>query len=455
MPRHIVPNNLTLYPYQRESVKRMMTMRRSFLCHEQGLGKSPISIVCSNAWATQHVVVICPAVVRSTWEYEFTRWDTLGRRVLLVSRGSQCVSSDINVIIISYDLASTAKWKDFLVAYLSKDDKSLLICDEAHFLKHHRSNRTQAVLKYIAPAASRLMLLTGTPMTRNIADLHPQLCIVAPKVFGKLADFCYRYSYPVPTPFGSGIEYRGTRNVKELRERLKPFMLRYFKCDVLKDLPPKTYSNVLLDIDAATAKQSLAVLDYVLAQLQEEGYNTDTATDEQQHIATIKRNLGVAKLKPLLAWLDCYLESSPDEPLIIFAYHKVVVAALVSYFSNRSISVTSITGSTTQQERAAAVNGFQRGDYQIIVGNIIACGTGVTLTRSNTVIFAELHWDPASIVQASDRAHRIGTTKPVMVYFMLAKDSLDDHIIDVVKTKMRDIGSVIGGNTNEGEQDDN
>lgn len=451
MPRKVIPESLSLYPFQQEAVQKLRSVNSALLADEMGLGKTPQAIVLSNVHAPQHTVIICPAVVRPTWEKEIQKWDTLKRKVLLVSKGNQKVQSDVNIIIISYDLASSIKWAKFLISYLHEDPKSMLICDEAHALKSWNAKRTKVIINKLSPHANKLLMITGTPITKSVEDLHPLLTALRPNEFGKKLDFCYRYAFAYNTPFGSGVEFRGVKNVEELKERMSPFMLRRFKQEVLKDLPSKTHSNVWLDIDSQVAKESLKVLDHVLIRLQEEGFRTDMKLAES-HVATVKKNLGVAKLKPLIAWLDNYLETNTNEPLVIFCYHHVIVEALLLYFEQRNIKAVSITGLTSAKDREKAVTSFQAGHAQIFIGNIIAAGTGITLTRASTCILAELDWTPANIAQAIDRIHRITQVNPVMVYYMLAKDSLDEHIIDIVQQKIKDIDSVLGldkGNQND------
>lgn len=441
--RKVIPDELSLFDYQANGVKHLMKQRRSLLADQQGLGKTPQAVVCTNVWAAQHIVVICPAVVRSTWQHEFTRWDTLGRKSLLITSGKQSVASDVNLLIVSYDLAATEKWKAYLTQYLEASD-SVLICDEAHYLKSWSAKRTRTIIYELAPVASKLLLLTGTPMTKNIADLHPLLCAVMPKYWPSLTDFCYQYSYPFPVPFGRGVEFRGTRNVKELKDKIGSVMLRRFKDEVLKDLPPKTYSNVYLDIDRNIADRSLQLVDYVMSKLQESNPTVSGTIDETAHITTLKRDLGVAKLKPLIEWLDLYFENNPDEPIVIYAYHKLVVQGLAAYCAARKLTYCTVTGSTSQSERTKAVSEFQAGNIQVFIGNIVAAGVGITLTRASTCIIAELDWTPANLAQSVDRLHRISQTRPVIIYFMLATNSLDDHIINVITTKMQDIDKVLG-----------
>jgi len=438
--RLIVPKSQQLLPYQKEGVLKLIKLRRSLLADQPGLGKTCQAIASSNAFQPQHMVVICPAVVRSTWAAEFKKWDTLGRELQVISNGKQLLLPATRVVIISYDLAASEAWTKLLVAYLSKHSDSMLVCDEMHYCKSWKAKRTQVVVKQLVPNAKYVQLLTGTPITKCVSDLHPLLCAIEPHKWGKHQDFCYKFSYPYPTPFGSGVEFRGTRNEDELKERMAPFTVRRFKQDVLKDLPPKRYANVYLDIDATVAEESLQLVDSALKQL---GVERE-ALEQSDHVATVRQRLGVAKLPAIYKWLDNYLESSPDEQLVIFAYHKAVVHGVEAYLMDKGITTCAITGDTLPYMREKAVTDFQMGLKQVMVGNLIACGTGVTLTASSTVVFCEQDWNPANMLQASDRVHRIGTINPVTIYMLLAKDSLDDHIIEVLEQKMVDIENVVG-----------
>lgn len=434
--RSVVPDGLKLFKYQRDGVKFVAARRRAIIADVMGLGKTPQAIVAANVWSTTNCVVICPAVVRSTWEMEWKKWSTLSHSVTVVNGGKQSVAANCNVLIVSYDLSITPKWKQFIQVFLKRSENSLLIVDEAHNCKNWRAQRTRAVIIDILPCTKRALFLTGTPMTKSVIDLHPLFCACEPRKWGKLTEFGARYSHAVETAFG--IEYRGLRNVDELKKRYANFMVRRFKEDVQKELPEKMYINVWLSVDAAIAARSMESAAKV-----EEAIRLDKQVADE-NTATMRRELGLAKVQSTCEWIDNFLESEPDEPLVIFAYHKAVVASIYEHLKKKGLKVCKITGETSAEDRKLAVDGFQSGEFQVFIGNLVAAGVGITLHRAATALVTELDWRPDVVAQACDRLHRIGQKRTVKIYFLLAKDSIDMAVINVIRSKMKVIGEALG-----------
>eukprot|EP01018_Ginkgo_biloba_P010107 Gb_24373 [translate_table: standard] len=131
---------------------------------------------------------------------------------------------------------------------------------------------------------------------------------------------------------------------------------------------------------------------------------------------------------------------------IVFAHHLSMLDAVQQFIAKKKVGYIRIDGSTAQSSRQTLVTQFQeREDIKVAVLAIRAAGVGLTLTAASTVIFAELSWTPGDIVQAEDRAHRIGQVSSVNVYYLHANDTVDDIIWDVVQHKLENLGQMLDG----------
>lgn len=451
--RKIVPLGLELLPYQKAGVKWLLPRKRSLLADVPGLGKTPQAVVVVSGWQSQRVVIISPAVGKTNWEMEWLKWSTLGYKVLVVENSKTTITKDVQVVIFSYDQSIRPKWKFFIIDFLkrgAKEGGSCLIADEVHFARKWSAKRTRALFIDLLPHATHFLALTGTPAVKGAVDLHPICSAMEPGKWGKFRDYCYTYTYPIPVPFGTGIEFRGVRKSKkkDLRKRMSSFMIRRFKKDVLKDLPPKRFNKVYLDADGPASRASRAFAEEIVNAIKEERDPKLKINREQsESLPTLRRLMGLEKLPHIFDWIDMFREGLPNEPLVVFAHHKDVVRSLESYFIKRKLPSAVVTGETTGKHRARAIKGFQDGTYQIFLANILAAGTMINLQRASICIFAELDWLPANISQAVDRLHRIGQKNIVDVYFLLSKQSVDTHVIDVLVERIDDLEQIIGRST--------
>lgn len=439
MKKKIVPEGLELYPFQRDGVRRVLKERKKrwLMALDCGTGKTPVSIVITNAWHIKNksrVLIIVPAVVKLNWLSEFKKWDVWDRSVSIVKNGKDRPGTD--VVIISEALISNTVMNKWL-----SSNFGIVIYDEAHHVKNWRSSRTKAFFKLI-DKIENVLLLTGTPMTKSVMDLHPLCCCCEPGKWGKYKDFGFAYSTPIHNGFS--LEYVGVKNIKELKKNMGRFMIRIFKKDVLKDLPDKTYSTIPVEIDSDIAEDSMNYIEYAERELGVVSHTfTKPNNDEEgdpEHIAVMRKKLGIAKISKVLE----FLEQFGDEPVVVFCAHRFVVDGIVKGLSKKGRSVCTITGATPSKDKDRHVKEFQAGKYQFIICNIVAAGVGITLTRSSNCVFAELSWMPAEISQSIDRLHRIGQENAVSVYFLVGRDSIDERVVEVLREKMKLIKETVG-----------
>ena len=421
----------TLFPYQHVGVDYLLANDRAILGDEQGLGKTPQTVAAARADRTiQRVLVIAPASLLINWAREWADVypDWTGK-----------------LEIVSYNKAVDRAEE------LSGQFWDLVVCDEAHYLKNRDAKRTIATF-LIARKATRLWLLTGTPMPNNPSELwtllratRPDL-IVNPKVPTKSMSFYrFRDEFCHVVDNGYGQEIKGGRNLDKLAGIMAKAMLRRTKAEVL-DLPPmfvgRCYvegkiTRELRDLEAEFGDQIRDAL------ARHEAGDTDALRELAPHVAKLRRVIGTVKAPAVAQMVLDRLEATENAPIVVFAHHTEVVETIATILRKAGVSVCTLTGSSSQKQRQDAVDGFQAGVYDVFIGNIQAAGVGITLTRSSYEIFAEEDWVPSNNAQAMARCHRIGTKSAVNVMFCALAGSIDEAIQAAVARKSADISAVL------------
>ena len=445
-----VPKDLTLYPFQEQTVKKslkFLSERSTHSCYvasEMGLGKSITSLVTANSMGVARTLIICPAIMRLVWEAEIFKWCRFNvqsvPRICTILTSSDVLSAhSASWVICSYSLASQKN----VLAVLAKEPYDLLILDEAHAIKNKSASRTRAVIADLWPKCTYRLLLSGTPMTRNVVDCWVPFHNILPEKFPTFHEFVERYSYSRVTKWA--IDYYGLKNAEELSGIIREnFYIRYKKEEVLTELPPKVWQKITLPdsysikVSARQAKelyeQSKSILDDI---------TRDRVAYVPPTMAEHRRLQGSAKVPAVVEFVSDLLDQGV--PTVIFAHHKAVVSALMEGLKFHM--PVCITGETSATDRASAVEAFQAGTTNLFIGNFVAAGVGITLTRGCTVVLAELDWTPATINQAVDRLHRITQKNQVTVYYFIVRDSIDSTIEEIVINRTKDFNRLLDKGT--------
>ncbi|KAI3979104.1 hypothetical protein MKX01_016279 [Papaver californicum] len=450
-----------LLPFQRDGVKFVLQHGgRVLLADEMGLGKTLQAIAFAacvrDSWP---VLVITPSSLRLQWASMIRQWLSIRSNEILVVL-SQCSgsnkggftivpSSSKGIIpldglfnILSYDVVP--KLQHTLMASNFK----IVIADESHYLKNAQAKRTSASIPLLQKA-QYVMLLSGTPALSRPIELFTQLEALHPDVYKNVHEYGNRYckgSY-----FGV---YQGASNHDELHNLIKATaMIRRLKKDVLSELPVKRRQQVFLDIAEKDMRQINALfreLEIVKTQIKACASKEEVDKlkfSEKNLINKIYNDSAEAKIPAVLDYLGTVVEAGCK--FLIFAHHQSMIDEIHKYLLKKKVGCIRIDGGTTPSLRHAMVSDFQeKDDIKAAVLSIKAGGVGLTLTAASTVFFAELSWTPGDIIQAEDRAHRIGQVSSVNVYFLLANDTVDDIIWDVVQSKLENLGQMLDGQEN-------
>jgi SWI/SNF-related matrix-associated actin-dependent regulator 1 of chromatin subfamily A len=224
-------------------------------------------------------------------------------------------------------------------------------------------------------------------------------------------------------------------------------MIRRLKKDVLQELPDKIYSFVPLELDNENEylEAEKDFIAWIRKEKGDEAANRIKTAEALVKVEGLKQLSVKGKLKQSIEWIKDFLESG--EKLVVFCTHRFVVDALMNEFKD----AVKVDGGLSANQKQEAVDAFQDGDTKLFVGNIQAAGIGLTLTASSNVVFLELDWSPSKHDQASDRCHRIGQKDAVNIYYLLAKDTIEERIAKILDEKRILIDAVLDGK--ETEQD--
>ena len=414
LPKHLLN---ALFPFQKEGINFGINHHcRFLLADEMGVGKTIQAIsLCFLYKENWPVLICCPGSMKYSWKAELMKWLLLKEKYIqIINKSKTRLNDHCKFYISSYDLLRHIKGK------LKSKHFNFVILDEAHCIKNKDALRTKSILP-IAIRAKRLILLTGTPLLNKPMEGFTSLRILRPDLFYNFNRYGKRYCDPVPTPFG--INWSGASYTKELHFILQTMMIRRLKKDVLNELPPKRRSKIEIEADKK-----------ILEQIKNNEKEKNGINNES--VMNLYSLSGLAKIKGVIEYISDLLEA--DEKFLLFAHHQIVLNRIEEFLKNKKVKYIRIDGKTPQEMRFEYVKNFQEdNNIKVAVLSLNAASTGITLTAANIVVFAELIWTPALMIQAEDRAHRIGQNSNfVDIKYLYAPGTIDDYIFSKLQQKL-------------------
>lgn len=411
-----------IYPYQQAGVEWLAERRTAFLADEMGLGKTVQAIRGADIIGAKKILVICPAVARIQWAREFERWQTVERSVFSWVSPPH---GNPDVVIVSNAGINQGP----VAEKLQECAWDLLILDEAQAFKSQQAKRTVAIYGKdgLCRKTARTWLLSGTPMPNHPGELWTHLRVL----FGETLDYPdFLNRYCITAQGDYGLRVLGSRNLGELKDKLRPHLLRRRTSEVLRELPPIAFGEVVV-----RAENSAGIVAAMMAKLGTIDPEA-LATCNQEHLSALRRMIGILKAPAVAELIMGELTADPLMKLVCFAHHLDVLDTLQESCS--SLGVVRIDGATRPVMRQEAIDTFQnKPDVRLFLGQIQACSTAITLTAANRVLFAEASWTPGDNVQAAKRCHRIGQTRPVLARFVTLDGTIDDAVNRVLARKAR------------------
>lgn len=434
--------NGTPYPYQLQGIHFIESRKgRALVADSMGLGKTLQALgYCQLHPEKRPVIIVCPASLKLNWERECRKWLERPGDIQIIS-GKKDNYFHGDIIIINYDILSS--WQDKIIEYCKGKD-SVLISDECHYLKNSQAIRTKA-MKKLAKSFAHTIFLSGTPIVNRPAEFFNSINMIRPDLFPSYWRFMEEFTEKKYSPFSrSGYVFEGARNMDKLHKLLtETIMIRRRKEEVLTELPPKIRTIIPLEIDNRNDYE-YAESDIVSWILDNEGREKAEKAKSAEVLVEFEKlkQLSVkGKMSSVIDWIEDFLNT--DEKLIIFATHKLTLDLLQERFGKISVR---LDGSTSIGDRQKAVDKFQNDDnIRLFLGNVKAAGVGITLTAASNVAFIELPWTPGDLVQAEDRAHRIGQKDTVTVWHLVAQNTVEEDIAAILSNKQKVLDAILDG----------
>jgi SWI/SNF-related matrix-associated actin-dependent regulator 1 of chromatin subfamily A len=438
----------TLYQFQKDGISFGIQRKgRILLADEMGVGKSiqaiGISLLYKENWP---VLVICPSSLKLVWRDEILKWipdinkDKINIQVF--KSGKDQFKNGEKFYIMSYDLAVKLEEK------IINKNFNFIIADEAHYLKSPDAKRTKC-LTPIIQKSKRVLLLTGTPILSRPVELYPLLTMLRPDLFHNFSVFGNRYCDPKKSFYGT--DWTGSSCAKELNYILKNIMIRRLKKDVISQLPPKKRQKVEIQTDQKIIKRIAAInisSEAILEKINELNrspfnakidYDDDNMDNGNETVLNLFSKVYLLSAEAKAQGVKDYIHYLLDNKckFLVFAHHKIMLDAIEEEVKKLHIDYIRIDGKVKLEKRQEYVNKFQTDETCLVaILSITACYTGITLTAASTVIFSELHMTPAVMIQAEDRAHRIGQEHEcVNIHYLYGPDTLDEVLFKMLNEK--------------------
>ena len=455
-----------LRDYQKTALEAVMN-GVNYLGLEQGLGKTRILIEFAKSKGARRILVFCPASVRLAWEVEVPKWWPDAPRVVLVNKPTDLALQE-GFFIISYDRMS--RGEAFLDAILVAPKFDMAFCDEAHALKGSpsKTRRTKNIYFGARKNIERMIAASGTPAPNHAGELYTAFRALAP---GKISyadksimsqvqfeDLYCKVDYKW---FG-GRQHRvivGSQNIEQLRPKLKGFLLRMRKKDVLPELPPLDFTTVPVEPSLkGIDPEILAGLDDTLLEGMTDdevmknlnGFDTEVGRLRaavglsEAGLARLRLALGLSKMHSASDYLVDFLEESRTK-IVVWGVHHVVIDTLMEKLA--AFNPVKIDGRSSPMDRRFAVDSFlNKSSCRVFVGNIVAAGTGLTLIgprcECSDVFFVESSYTPGENLQAAARVHRLGQKDGVLARVFTARRTIDDRIQSIIARKSKELAEL-------------
>lgn len=412
-----------LYAYQRDAVAYAAARGyRCIIADEMGVGKTPEAIAAACHSEAKRILIVAPANVRYVWSSEIEKWT--GAPYQHMSKSNDPITIGDGWLIVSYGLLSgwgPKKRKkgappqkrrrrcNQIVERIREWGPDMIIPDEVHRAKNADAKCTRALRALCAADETHVIALTGTPIRNRVDELSQIVELVDPE----MAEYCRQ------------------SDMSALARIAPTIALRRLKADVLPELPPVTRQSRPVDVAAeATEKYALSVRD---ARQKYDAVFAETLDPKRAAAAAIgmieraRIALGLGKIDAV-AELVVQILDAPPGCCIVYTAHHDVTDALAKKLREKRIGI--IDGRVPPKERAHLIAAFQAAKLDVLVCGIGAASEGITLTRADTVVFAELDWVPAAMRQAEARIHRVGqlAAKCWTYHVVVSAESLPDNI---------------------------
>ena len=448
-------HGLELMHHQGQVISAAASGHRTFLlADEPGLGKTAQALLAAQAANAYPLLAVVPNVVKTNWAREAELW-TPGHPATVIHGDGDTIDGFADIVVVNYEVL------DRHVGWLGDFGFRGMVVDEAHFIKNKTSQRSQHVLQLSDRIRARtvnplLMALTGTPLINDIEDFRAIW-----QFLGWIDDKKPRATLMASleetglTPADPGFYAAARASVIDLG------IVRRRKVDVAADIPARRIADLPVELDdeagrsIRAAEQELARrlvsryetalatrtsgavvegIDHGLVRQVARWEREDATSKTEENVFGVMRRIGQAKAG-LAADYAAQLARSVGK-VVFFAKHIDVMDAAEETFAKRGIRYSSIRGDQSRKAREENIDAFVNDpDVAVVVCSLTAAGVGLNLQVASNVVLAELSWTDAEQTQAIDRVHRIGQGDPVTAWRIIAAQTIDSKVAQLIDSK--------------------
>lgn len=427
--------SLPLFDFQKVGVAFLRSMPHALLADVPGLGKSIQTIAAHEDSDGPHLILV-PASLKYSWKDELEKWQP-GAKVLVINGNKQdrvgqwYYANRVKWIIANYELLLY----DF--DEMAKHNWESIVTDEATRISNPYAKSVVALKKLVA---RKRIALTGTPISNTPDDIFSIIDWLSPGFLGSFNQFRERYCI-IDESWGKVIGYK---NLKDLSDKVARFMLRRTKEEVLKDLPPKTVKDIVFDLSDDERKTYESVKLMIMEEIWKLGDKIDPQTLVMIPVKMLRlkqctdhtkligaEGIASTKLETMKAMLK-EIVAGGDKAIIFTQFAEMVHILVEELTEFRPLAVY---GDVDSQDRMIRVKEFNDDPKGRVIIMTEAGAYGLNMQSASYVFHYDMPWSIAKLTQREDRAHRHGQKKPVTVYNLIAKKTIDEYVAKVLHKK--------------------
>jgi SNF2 family DNA or RNA helicase len=440
-----------LYPYQMRGALFLACRGRAILGDDMGLGKTVQTLAAVEILARERgierVLVVAPASVKYQWETEIRKYT--GRGVQVIDGTSPqrraLYRQPTFFRLINYEIA--VRDLDELNAW----QPDLIVLDEAQRIKNWEAKTTRAVKRL---RSRRAFVLTGTPLENKLEELYSIVQFVDDRRLGPAFQFLHDHRL-----LDENGKLLGYRHLDKIREKLEPILLRRTRAEVLSQLPARTDTNVYVEM-AEAQRGPYAEHAHTLARLLQKKYLSEI--DRRRILASItnlrmvcdstflldKQTNVSPKLEELEELLRDLLFSGPHK-IVIYSQWETMLRLAAEVVEKLGVGFAVLHGGIPGKERRGLLDRFRDDNDCRVFLSTDAGGVGLNLQTADTVVNLEVPWNPAVLEQRIARVHRMGQHRPVQVFHLVMRDSIEERVLKTLAVKRSLFAELFGGTNDE------
>ncbi|MGH8304988.1 MAG: DEAD/DEAH box helicase [Steroidobacteraceae bacterium] len=427
-----------ILPYQLDGIAFAAGAGRAILADDMGLGKTLQGIGVAELLAREadirKVLIVCPASVKAQWRSEILRFSDRDCQIVLGSAAERTAhyENDCFFTICNYEQVL----RDILAIERAKWD--LIVLDEGQRIKNWEAKTTQTIKSLRSPFA---LVLTGTPLENRLDDLFSVVEFIDDRRLGPAFRFFNRHR--VTDEHGKLLGYK---DLDELREKLKPVLLRRTRSAVMKDLPPRSTELVRIAPTDEQAGIEVAQMQIVSTIVRKKYISEMDLLRLQKALLLARMNAdstflvdkhapGFSSKLERLQELFEELAAEEERKILLFSEWTTMLTLIERQIKQLKLDYVRLDGSVPQKKRQLLVHQFQRDPACRLFLATNAGSTGLNLQAANTVINVDLPWNPAVLEQRIARAHRMGQKSPVQVYLLVTEGTIEEKLLATLSAK--------------------